>query len=56
MPKELKDGAYLNLDVYADVGTQWIGLFCKRSGIVYVDSFGVFGVEHVPEEIKETKT
>ena len=56
MPKKLKDGAYLNLDVYADVGTQRIGLFCKRSGIVYVDSFGVFGVEHVPEEIKEIKT
>ena len=28
----------------------WIALFCNRSEIVYLDSFGV---EHVPEEIKE---
>ena len=33
-----------------DVGTYWIALFCNRSEIVYFDSFGV---EHVPEEIKE---
>ena len=44
-------GAYvINLDEYADVGTHWIALFCNRSEIVYFDSFGV---EHVPEEIKE---
>ena len=43
--------AYLiNLDEYADAGTHWIALFCNRSEIVYFDSFGV---EHVPEEIKE---
>ena len=30
--------------------THWIDLFFKRSEIVYFDSFGV---EHVPEEIKE---
>ena len=35
---------------YADVGTHCIALFCRRSEIVYFDSFGV---EHVPEEIKE---
>ena len=40
----------INLDEYADVGTHWIALFCKRSEIVYFDSFGV---ELVPEEIKE---
>ena len=40
----------INLDEYADVGTHWIALFCNRSEIVYFDSFGV---EHVPEEIKE---
>ena len=28
----------------------WIALLCNRSKIVYFDSFGV---EHVPEEIKE---
>ena len=40
----------INLDEYANIGTHWIALFCKRSEIVYFDSFGV---EHVPEEIKE---
>ena len=40
----------INLDEYADVGTHWSALFCKRSEIVYFDSFGV---EHVSEEIKE---
>ena len=51
LPKKIKDGAYvINLDKYADVGTHWIALFCNRNEIVYFDSFGV---EHVPEEIKE---
>ena len=40
----------INLDEYADVGTHWIVLFCNRNEIVYFNSFGV---EHVPEEIKE---
>ena len=40
----------INLDEYADVDTHWIALFCNRNEIVYFDSFGV---EHVPEEIKE---
>ena len=44
-------GAYvIKLYEYADVGTHWIALFCNRNEIVYFDSFGV---EHVPEEIKE---
>ena len=51
LPKKIKDGAYvINLDEYADVGTHWIALFCNRNEIVYFHSFGV---EHVPEEIKE---
>ena len=51
LPKKIKDGAYvINLDEYADVGTHWMALFCNRNEIVYLDSFGV---EHVPEEIKE---
>ena len=51
MPKKLKDGAYIiSFDEYADAGTHWIALFCKRNEIVYFNSFGV---EHVPEEIKE---
>ena len=51
LPKKMKDEAYVtNLDEYADVGTQWIALFCNRNKIAY---FNNFGVEHVPEEIKE---
>ena len=51
MPKTIKDGPYIiNLDEYANVGTHWIALFCNRNEIVYFDTFGV---EHVPEEIKE---
>ena len=51
MPNKIKDGAYvINLNEYADVGAHWIALFCNRSEIVYLDSFGV---EHIPEEIKE---
>ena len=51
LPKKIKDGAYvINLDEYADVGTHGIALLCNRSEVVYFDSFGV---EHVPEEIKE---
>ena len=49
--KEIKNGAYvIKLDEYADVGTHWIALFCKRRKIVYFDSFDV---EHVFEEMKE---
>ena len=49
--KKVKDGAYvINLDEYADFGTHWIALFCKKTEIVH---FGIFGVEHVLEEIKE---
>ena len=51
LPKKIKDGPYeINLDEYADVGTHEIALFCNRTEIVYFNSFGV---EHVPEEIKE---
>ena len=49
--KEIKDEPYvINLDEHADTGTRWIALFCNRNEIVYFDSFGV---EHIPEEIKE---
>ena len=47
----MKDGAYvINLDEYKDAGTHWVALFCNRNEIVY---FYSFGVEHIPEEIKE---
>ena len=48
---KIKDGAYIiNLDEYEDVGTRWIALLCKKNEIVYFDSFGI---EYIPEEIKE---
>ena len=51
LPKKIKDGAYIiNLDEYVDVGTHWIVLFYKKNEIVSFDSFGV---EYIPEEIKE---
>ena len=51
LPKKIKDGTYvINLDEYADVGTHWIALFCNKNTVIYFDSFGV---EHVPEEIKQ---
>ena len=40
----------INLDEYADVGTQWMALFCNGNETAYFNSFGV---EHVPEELKE---
>ena len=49
LPKKIKDGAdVINLDEYANVGTHWIALFCKRSEIV---CFTSFVVEHDPEGI-----
>ena len=51
LPKKIKEGAYMiNLDERSDVGTHWIALFYKKYEIVYFDSFGV---EYIPEEIKE---
>ena len=50
MSKKIKDGAYvINLEEYADVGTHWIALFCKKREIVYFD---IFGVEHVAKKLK----
>ena len=47
---EIKNGVYvINLDEYADVGTQWIALYVKNNEVIYFDSFGA---EHVPKEIK----
>ena len=51
LPNKIKDGAYIiNCDEYADVGTHWIALYCYKNTVIYFDSFGV---EHVPEEIKQ---
>ena len=50
LPKAIKNGAYvINLDEYADVGTNWIALCVKNNEVIYFDSFGV---EHVSKEIK----
>ena len=47
--QKYKDGVYvINLDEYANVGTNWIALFCKQSEII---NFEIFVVEHVPKEI-----
>ena len=51
LPERIKDGPHvINLDEYADVGTHWNDLLFNGSEIAYFDSFGV---EYVPEEIKE---
>ena len=40
LPKTIKEGVYLvNLDEYADVGTQWIVLYVKNNEVIYFDSF-----------------
>ena len=32
LPKTIKNGTYvINFDEYADVGTHWIALFCKKN-------------------------
>ena len=50
LPKKIKDETYvINFDEYADVGKLWIALFCRRSEIIYFNSYRV---EHVFEEIK----
>ena len=35
--KKTKDGAYIiNLDEYANVGTHWIALFCKKKMKLFI--------------------
>ena len=51
LSKKIKYGAYIiNFDEYADVGTHCMALYCKKNDIVY---FSSFGVEYIPEEIKD---
>ena len=51
LPKQIRDGAYvIHLHEYGNIGKHWIALSCNRNEIAYFDSFGV---EYVPEEIKE---
>ena len=57
LPKATKDGVYvINLDEYADIGTHWIALFCRKTEVEiknYRNKFDSFGLEHVSEETKE---
>ena len=49
LPK-IRDGAYvINLDEYSDIGTHWVALYVNNNGVTY---FALFGVEHIPKEIK----
>ena len=49
LPKTIKRSAYvINLDQYANIGTQWIALYVKNKKLIYFDSFDI---EHVPKEI-----
>ena len=49
--KKIKDGAYAtNLNEYKNIGTHWIALFCNKNTVIYFD---IFGVEHIPQEIKK---
>ena len=56
LPKT-KNGTYvINLDEYADIGTHWIALFCRKTEVEiknYRNKFDSFGLEHVSEETKE---
>ena len=37
LPKKIKDGAYvINLVEYADTGTQWIDLFCRKKTKLFI--------------------
>ena len=55
LPKKIKDGkCVINLDEYADTGTHWVALFCKKHEIVYFDSFGIrnlFGNNNIKANI-----
>ena len=50
LPDKIKDVAYvINLNEYSDIGTHWIALYVNNKNLTYFD---VFGVEHIPKEIK----
>ena len=51
LPKLIKKGAYvINLDEYDGIGTHWIALYVHPTNCIYFNSFGV---EHIPNEIKQ---
>ena len=47
---KIKDEVYvINLDQYADIGTQYIALYALNNDLTYFESFGI---EHIPKEMK----
>ena len=49
--KKIKDETYLiNLDNYANAGTQWIALYIIDNDAIHFDSFGV---EEIPKEMSQ---
>ena len=47
---KIKDEVYvINLDEYADIGTQYIALYALNNDLTYFESFGI---EHIPKEMK----
>ena len=60
LPKKINDGAYIiNLDEYADVGTHWIALFCKKMklfiSIILVFNIFLTKLKNLLKNILETK-
>ena len=47
-----KYGAFvINLDKYADIGTNWVEFYVKHDKVAYFDRFGN---EHIPNKIKKS--
>ena len=45
LPKKIKDGAYVtNFDEYADTGTHWIALFCKKKTKLFISTALVLSI------------
>ena len=50
LPNKSENGTYvIYLDDYFDIGTHWIALYSSNNYVLY---FGSFGVEHIPNKIK----
>ena len=50
LPHKIKDGAYVvNLDKYSDIGTHWVSYVNNKTAMY-------FGIEHIPEEVKNFTT
>ena len=45
LPEKIKDGAYvINLEEYADTGTHWIALFCKKNTKLFISIASVLNI------------